>query len=566
MTVTSIGPWKFTVQRNNTGQIWYAYFKEPFDNGLVSFIIDRVWSNYYLVPDKNTYEFSLKRAKISSSAGIVTESGYDVTLFTTLDLNAATSVPLQATQDGDVILWAGFTKGIGFSNWPAMIAEAALYPNIKYAYVYDEMFWSGSGISIGLDEPAILTAAAQAHAVGLKTVVTILPDVILDPGFVLNTPNEYDVIAIDVYPLIRPTALVGNYPLLYPNILSDLLYSSIQILRGIGFTGEIWYIYQAFGLHSATDAQMTAAFDLQLETLGQCQAMGVTGIVPFGFWLGPTEITNEPNLFQGAGTIFESQLRYPITTPAAIDPTDFRVDLSVITEHGVVVDPIPPIHRPMEFVINDITVEGGYDYGGFDQNLFDEPTPSFTQGYPIGKVKKITQSLIPGNLDYYAFVLNEIPTRGTYVELRIEENGQLNPWINTAIKDDMYLQVSWVSGATVDTVDMYDWTPFDDHEYDLSSTTILPGTNRLIHNINLPTGLIYEEPKVVNELVIYHGRNKIATNVLVEHLGVPITMTTINIGEYFEGTMLPPDFIGVDLQRIVINLATPQTIKVTLTF
>ena len=43
-------------------------------------------------------------------------------------------------------------------------------------------------------------------------------------------------------------------------------------------------------------------------------------------------------------------------------------------------------------------------------------------------------------------------------------------------------------------------------------------------------------------------------------------MTTINIGEYFEGTMLPPDFIGVDLQRIVINLATPQTIKVTLTF
>lgn len=260
---------------------------------------------------------ALKRAIISPSSGIVSEPGYDFSLFTTSDLNAPTSVPAQAAQQGDVILWSGFTKSIGFSNFPAMLAEVAPFPNIKYAYIYDEMFWNGTGIQIGLDEASINTASDQAHAAGLQTVVTILPDVILDPAFALTAINKYDVIAVDVYPLIRPTSTVGNYPSLYPNVLSDLLYSSLQRLRQLGFTGRVWYIYQAFGMHSVSDANITAAFDLQIETLNACGAMGIEGIVPFGFWLGPTEIAAEPDLFQGYGTAYEIQLRYP---PVVVTP------------------------------------------------------------------------------------------------------------------------------------------------------------------------------------------------------------------------------------------------------
>lgn len=236
-----------------------------------------------------------------------------------------------------------------------------------------------------------------------------------------------------------------------------------------------------------------------------------------------------------------------------LDNTDFLVGLDLVTEHGVVTDPIPDRHRPMEFVMKD-HIDG-----------------SFSPGFSIGKVKKITQ--LPQNLDYYEFVLTDPPSRGTYVELRVEQNGQLNPWLNTTIQDDMYLAVRWDHDTIVDQIEGFDIFDYDDHPYDKATTPpiIIPaGTIQLIHNVNIGGETIYEELRDVSELVLYHGRGGYASNVLVEHfdgaLWITIPMLLMNLGEYFEGSFLPPDTVGIDKQRIVIKLGTPQTIRITLTF
>lgn len=250
----------------------------------------------------------------------------------------------------------------------------------------------------------------------------------------------------------------------------------------------------------------------------------------------------------------------------ATDDTDFLVGLDLITEHGVVVDPQPPKHRPIEFIMKDTILEGGFDVGGYNESLFDEPSPSFTPGFPIGKVKKVTQTILAGPQDYYSFELSNIPLRGTYVELRIEQNGQLNPWLNATITDDMYLKVTWPAGATISVIDPFDDTPYEDNMYDTDEVPIAPGTERLIHNVNLNGLKVYEELQAVDELVLYHGRGVYPTSIVVEHLGSPLTLGNVTLTEYFEGVQLPPDYVGVDKSRVIVSLSSPKPVKVTLTF
>ena len=226
----------------------------------------------------------------------------------------------------------------------------------------------------------------------------------------------------------------------------------------------------------------------------------------------------------------------------ALDDTDFLVDNTLITEHGVITDPNFPQHRPMEFVLKDIIDEGTSGYSGY------EPTVYYP-GFPIGTVTKFIDS--SSSLEYYAFILSTVPPRGTYVELRIEQNGQLNPWINSSITDDMYLQVTWPTGALLDTY---------------APKVIPPSTTMLIHNVNIPYDTVYEEPEMVNEIVLYHNRGSLASSVVVDHDGTPLSLTTIYLIEYYDGITLPYDTICIDENRIIINLTTAQTINITLYF
>lgn len=220
-----------------------------------------------------------------------------------------------------------------------------------------------------------------------------------------------------------------------------------------------------------------------------------------------------------------------------LDDTDFLPSLELITEHGVITDPTPDLHRPMEFIYKRVISEGGYDATGFSDDSFDEPDAVDIPSFSIGKVKKFVQNLIPGPLEYYVFELTDVPVRGTYVELRIEQNGQLNPWLNAIIRDDMYIRVNYVS----------------------------PVSSKFIHNVNL-IGNEYVELAEVDELVLYHGRDVFPTSITVTQNGSPLSLPATLLVRYFEGTQLPPNTIGFDKNRVIINLATAQAIEVSLTF
>lgn len=493
---------------------------------------------------------NLKRAIISPASGIVNEPGYDFSLFTTSDLTPSTSVPAQAAQQGDVILWPGFTKGIGFSGFPAMLAEAVNHPNIKYVYVYDEVFWNGTAIQMGLDEVAINQAADQAHAAGLQTVITILPDVILDPAFAMTAINKFDVISIDVYPTIRPTSTVGNYPNIYPNILSDLLYSSIQRLRQLGFLGRIWYIYQAFGMHSKTDFELTSAFDLQIETLNACEAMGVEGIVPFGFWLGPDEISREPDLFQGYGTGYEIQLRYPpvVQTPL-IDATFALTDAGILAVSNAT--PTGPAIKIVAFKLGDKA---------------DQP-PSHADTDLAGNV---VYSGVPSSFSFYdeqTIQLNmEVPaTAGPFMY------GELGLYLANDVLFARYsygqLQVKTASptGAIANTLRINALMRIAQGN---SGFHILPGTTQTVIELsslsllNTPTSypenpvVIVHEPNDFQEsILLYRNESTLWSPANYSRIGTALITAATDVlhltADYFGTLYLPPNNLG----RFIIQTA-----------
>jgi hypothetical protein len=217
----------------------------------------------------------------------------------------ATSVLAQSKLGPNVMLWAGDTKLKGFAEFPAFVAQATKYGNIVHAYVYDELFWSGTGVEIGRHETAALGAAKTTRDAGLKPVVVILPDVILDPAFKVSDINAFDVIGIDVYPSIRPRDASQLGTCKYKdgaNLYSSLLHCSVQKLRAQGYTGDIWYLYQGFGLHSLPVAELTAQLKKQRETIAAAADIGAVGLMSWGEFLGAPEIAREPDLYPLAGT------------------------------------------------------------------------------------------------------------------------------------------------------------------------------------------------------------------------------------------------------------------------
>lgn len=89
-----------------------------------------------------------------------------------------------------------------------------------------------------------------------------------------------------------------------------------------------------------------------------------------------------------------------------VDETDYMVNIGLSTEHGSLKQQTLS-HRPVEFT-------------------------------SIGQVKKVADT--DGN-EYYTFVLNKVPPRGTYFELRVEQNGGLNPWMNANVDDVLSISV-----------------------------------------------------------------------------------------------------------------------------
>ncbi len=246
---------------------------------------------------------------VQPSDGPVYMQGCDASVLTSNVFDPVANVAHQAKVAGPMVLWTGKK-----ANWnqtvqqfTALVDESKKYGNkFEWVYLYDEIGWCpNSGLCWFDHEDTVLAGAAYAHSKGLKTLVTILPDVILDPRFKLKDINAYDGISIDVYPSIRPTKPDFGSCKFSDNELENLFYCSAQKLRSLGFTGQLGYIFQGFGIRGESHDHRMFYLIKQRQAIENASAMGATAVMSFGKILGAVEQQEEPFLEPFGGTIYE---------------------------------------------------------------------------------------------------------------------------------------------------------------------------------------------------------------------------------------------------------------------
>jgi hypothetical protein len=192
---------------------------------------------------------------------------------------------------------------------------------------------------------------------------------------------------------------------------------------------------------------------------------------------------------------------YNVYSFKTVDPTDHILNLDLLTEHGVVIDPdlsSDKIHKPVQFSnlgsIRKVVNNNNMTRSWIGVETYDTPN---SQGVIINNVYPASQADLAGlmvgdiimsigdvainstidllhqvdntlagtdivitavresqaftfslsvtdqlaDLEYYEFVLDEIPARGVYYELRIEQTGGLNPRVHASIDDEVIISV-----------------------------------------------------------------------------------------------------------------------------
>jgi hypothetical protein len=235
--------------------------------------------------------------------------GCDATVWTINEPDPVKSVAMQASVPGPMVLWPGHRRDWARSvvNFPALITEAAKYPGkFPWVTVYDEPGWCNGQLCYWADEALVMQGVALAHAHGIKTLITVMPDVILDPRFAIKNINAFDGIAIDVYPSIRPTVPNFGACRWNDNPVANLFYCAAQKLRALGYVGQIGYMPQGFGMVTDTHAHRMEYLTQQRYVMGNAGAMGADAQMVFGCHLGAPELAAEPVLVPLCGTPYES--------------------------------------------------------------------------------------------------------------------------------------------------------------------------------------------------------------------------------------------------------------------
>lgn len=246
-----------------------------------------------------------KAVYLSSDLGAAAEPWTTLSLQPTYGLTPEQSILAQTSVPGRLVLFADQNKVTPYKDFFTYVDLASMNPRFEYVYVYDELFWNGTKDEIGWREDEVVNASDYVRSKGMRAMVDILPYTILNPDFTLKNYNAFDAIAINVY----PSGVVNKdtYGCQYNNNLyTNLLYCSQKKLRDSGFKGEVWYVYQAFGVTSGSPQQLEANFKLQQETIKIAPSFGITTVLPFGLYLGKAELNAEPYLIPGKGSSFEA--------------------------------------------------------------------------------------------------------------------------------------------------------------------------------------------------------------------------------------------------------------------
>lgn len=248
--------------------------------------------------------FPVPAVLVQAADRIVSAAGYAAQIQPIVETDPVESVRRQADLvrlaggSGNVILWPGKWPH-AWDNFATLVAEAAKHPG-TFTHVYmvakdgDEIFWCTTGTCIGRDEDALIEGARLAHAAGLKTICTFLPDVILDPRFALRSMTMCDGIAVDVYPSIRPTVPDFGTCRFNDNHIANLYYCSFEKLDRMGHLGDKGCLAQAFGLVHEPLAALRAGLALQRQALVHAKALGCDYISPWGQYLSVQAKQAEP--------------------------------------------------------------------------------------------------------------------------------------------------------------------------------------------------------------------------------------------------------------------------------
>lgn len=243
--------------------------------------------------------------KLATTAPFVPSAGYNTYTLFPLSSTPAESVSQQAQATGDVMLMVGVAKDAKLPALDSYLTEAVKYPNVKYVYVYDELGSEQNVIDFS-KVPDTILAAQKVRAAGIKAAVSILPEVIMRSDFASIDVNAFDVIGIDVYPS-GGIDWNMNGCTYNSNKLTTALKCSADKLHAMGYKGQIWYIYQAFG--STVDPNLIAGLTAQRDTIAQAPSFGIVGLVPYGFDKGAFASIGDP-LYAGQGSPIESLVTY----------------------------------------------------------------------------------------------------------------------------------------------------------------------------------------------------------------------------------------------------------------
>lgn len=222
--------------------------------------------------------------------------GCDGAILPTNETDPVKSVAAQALLGDNVILFIGLDRASAIANFETLISEAKKYPGIKYIYLKDELFWCSTGACIGKDEDLVIEAARIAHAAGLKTIITINPQVALDKTFRLKEPSAFDVVALDVYFSMLDPSLDRQGCVPDSNLQIAEFTCSVQRVRAQGFTGAIALLYQGFGLTSMSESELFASLQMQRQLIDRAASLGASAVMAYGCYLGPDALEREPNL------------------------------------------------------------------------------------------------------------------------------------------------------------------------------------------------------------------------------------------------------------------------------
>lgn len=258
------------------------------------------------------------------------DTGYNAYSITTDYTNPAAATAQQATAPGLVMLTVGPHQDTTFTYLAGHLAAAASYPNIQWVYVYDEFGWNGSSIDVVTGYAAIVAASAQVRAAGLLSAITCLPEVIVSSAFAASVdPNQFDVIGVDIYPSLG-AGWDMNGRTYNSSRTQTALKCSVDALRDLGFTGQIWYVYQAFGV--TTDTALIAHLSEQVETIRLATSLGAQGLVSYGLYDDTGTNLTAP-LYAGSGTGIEQYVhsRWIGSERFAIQAPSGTVDFTNVT-------------------------------------------------------------------------------------------------------------------------------------------------------------------------------------------------------------------------------------------